>query len=93
MNLKEKCQMKVERTKAIAIISITFLLCTISVSMVVVSMLKKESYASTIPEEAQFTSNLQSNIDIMKILQENTSKQYREEFTVEERDLEYITNY
>lgn len=93
MKLKEKCQMKIERTKAIAIICITFLLCAIAVSMVIVSMMKKESYASTIPVEVQITSNLQSDIDIMKILQENTSQQYREEFIVEERDLEYITNY
>lgn len=93
MNLKEKCQIKIERTKAIIIISITFTLCIVLVSTAIAVMLKKETYASTIPEEIEQVSNIQSNIDIMNILQENTSGQYREEYIVEKKDLEYTTTY
>lgn len=93
MSLKEKCQIKINRSKAITIIGVTVIVCIIAISMVILSMMKKETYASTIPEEIQETSDLQSNIDIMNILQENTSQNYREEFLVEQRDLEYITTY
>lgn len=93
MKLKEKGQIKISKLKAFTIIGITFLICTISVSMVIISMTKKEAFASTVPEEVEVTSNLQSNIDIMNILQTNTSIQYREEYIVEKQDIEYITTY
>ncbi len=93
MSLKEKCQIKISKAKATVIICITVCICIIAISIVFMGMLRKETYASAIPEEKSDTSNLKSNIDIMNILQENTKEQYREEFTVEEKDIEYITTY
>lgn len=86
-------QIKIEKSKAMLIIFITFLICVIAVALVVISIMEKETYATSILNEIEVTSSLQSNIDIMDILKENTSKQYKEEYLVEEKDLEYITIY
>ena len=93
MFIKKGAKVKIRKKNAIAIISITFICCVIAVGITILSMLKKETYASTVPEIPTETSNLTSNFDMMNILEENTKKNYTDEFIVEEKTLEYITTY
>lgn len=93
MSFKEKCQKKVGTAKAVMIIGMAAAVCVTSTGIAIASGLQKETYASTIPEEEDVISSLQSNINIMSILQDNTSAEYREEYFIEEKDLEYITIY
>ena len=93
MFIKKGAKVKIRKKNAIAIISITFICCVIAVGITILSMLKKETYASTVPEITTETSNLTSNFDMMNILEENTKKNYTDEFIVEEKTLEYITTY
>ena len=92
MSFREKCKKRVNTSKAVLIISITVIICVISVTIVVSSKMNKASYAYA-PVEITNVSNLKSNIDILNIIQGNTSIEYKEEYLVEEKDIEYITTY
>lgn len=94
MSLKEKCQKNVAKEKAIAVVTVALLLCVFCIAVAIITASKKTVYA-TAPEEQQIAKadDLKSQIDIMNLLEENTKSSYREEFTSEQIDLEYLTKY
>lgn len=94
MSFKEKCQKKVPTEKAIGIITIAFILCVFCICLSIIIFAKKSVYASTNKEETVIEAdNLKTEIDVMSLLAENTKTSYREEYTSEQIDLEYITTY
>jgi len=90
---KEKCQKKVINSKAIAAITIALLICVVYIAISVVTIAKKTVYASAAEKQPEQADNLITEIDVMNILAENTKSAYREEFTSEQIDLEYLTTY
>ncbi len=95
MSFREKCKTKVQTTRAITIIAVVALVCIICFSVAISRIIQKSTYAYSIPEEetGEEKNNLISNIDILDIIKNNTSDKYHEEYTVETRDLEYLTTY
>lgn len=92
MSLKEKCQKTVKREKAIAIITIVALICVFCIAVALMISSKKTVYASAEEKQVQ-ADDLKSEIDVMNLLADNTKTAYREEYTSEQIDLEYITTY
>ena len=94
MTFREKCQIKVNNKKATAIISIVLIICITIFIISVVYARKKAVYAVASNEQIEYADNLfDEKIDIMKILEENTSISYKEEYFEETIDLEYTTSY
>ena len=92
MSLKEKCQKTVKREKAIAIITIVALICVFCIAVALMISSKKTVYALAEEKQVQ-ADDLKSEIDVMNLLADNTKTAYREEYTSEQIDLEYITTY
>lgn len=95
---KEKSPKIVDTKKAIIIITCFVIFCAFSILLAVIGILSKNTtYASAIAEQqaqqAVDYSNIESDIDIMDILNKNTKEEYVEEFIVEETTQEYITVY
>ena len=93
MSFREKCNIKIENGKAAAIIVATIIICTIGIAIACAIGMNKVTYASVEAENEEVTSNLQGNINIIDILKKNTSRDYHEEYFIEEKDLEYLTTY
>ncbi len=94
MKFKELCKKKIGVFKSILVISIAMLLCIISITFSVIYIMSKSAYTYAAPvEKNEIISNLKSNIDIMNILEKNTSRNYHEEYFIEEKDIEYLTTY
>ncbi|MBR6033279.1 MAG: G5 domain-containing protein [Clostridia bacterium] len=94
MSFKEKIKKEIQLTKAITVIAIVSLICIISIVVLISKKIQKTTYAYSISEETnEIVSNLNSDIDILNIIKENTSTKYYEEYAVEVKDLEYLTTY
>ena len=94
MKFKEICQIKIEGIKAWGTIGMVMIICIASIVASFYYFTKKTTYAyAKIPEEQTTSSNLKSDIDIMKILERNKSNSYYEEYFIEEKDIEYLTSY
>ena len=90
---KQNNRIIVDTKKAIVIITCLSIFCTFLIILAIVNGLNKKTYASTIPENKENNSNIESDIDILGILEQNTKTKCIEEFTVEEATLEYTTIY
>ena len=94
MNLKQKKRKIVDTKKAIILITCCIILCVFCIILAVVSILSKNtSYASAAPEQENVYHNIESDINILDILNQNTKEAYKEEFITEETTLEYTTIY
>lgn len=92
MSLKEKCQKTVKKEKAIAIITIAALICVFCIAVAFMTSSKQTVYALAEERYVQ-ADDLKTEIDVMNLLADNTKIAYREEYTSEPIDLEYITTY
>lgn len=94
MNFNEKKRKTVDTKKAIITITCIVIVCFFCIMLAVIIVINKNiSYASATPEQQVIYTNIESDIDIMEILQQNTREKYVEEFVNEEKTLEYTTIY
>ena len=93
MFFKQEKRIMVDTKKAIVIIICLIIICVFSIILAVANIIgRNTSYASTTPRQHEY-SNIESNINILEILKQNTQEEYVEEFTIEEITLEYTTIY
>lgn len=94
MDFKQKNRKVVDTKKAIILITCCVILCAFCILLAVINIFNKNtSYASATPEQEVVYHHIESDINIIDILNQNTKEEYIEEFTTEETTLEYTTIY